>query len=96
MLHRTTVRATAYDNESGSWAVQLLCDNVKKTVSCKHLVLATGVGYQGPHMPELPGVERYTGVNVHSAAYKNAKLLAEQGVKVRYYLHLHRDSDSNP
>ncbi|CZR63123.1 related to flavoprotein involved in K+ transport [Phialocephala subalpina] len=81
VLHRTTVKATAYDNESRSWALQLLCDKAEKTVSCKHLVLATGVGFQGPYMPELPGVGQYKGINMHSASYKNARLLAERGVK---------------
>ncbi|KAF4629510.1 hypothetical protein G7Y89_g8635 [Cudoniella acicularis] len=81
VLHRTTVKATAYDNESGSWALQLLCDKAEKTVSCKHLVLATGVGFQGPYMPELLGVGQYEGVNIHSTNYKSASLLAEQGVQ---------------
>lgn len=82
MLHLTTVKATTYDNESRSWALQLLCDQAEKTVSCKHLILATGVGFQSPYMPELLGAGRYGGVNMHSTSYKNATLLAERGVKV--------------
>lgn len=90
-MHRTTVKATAYDNESELWTLQLLCGKVEKTVSCKHLVLATGVGFRGPYMPEISDVTLYRGINIHSDNYKNAKLLAEQGVKVSspLYLHLH-------
>lgn len=82
VLHNTTIKTTTCDEEGRLWALQLLCDKVEKTVSCKHLVVATGAGFRGTYMPELPGVEQYTGVNIHSDGYKNAKILAEQGIKV--------------
>jgi len=81
VLHRTTVKATTYDDESKSWALQLLCGGAEKAVSCKHLVLATGVGFQGPYMTDIPSVGLYGGVNIHSVSYKNAKKLVGQGVK---------------
>jgi cation diffusion facilitator CzcD-associated flavoprotein CzcO len=65
-----------------SWNLQLACHDTEKTVSCKHLVLATGVGFQGACVPQLPGIELYGGVNIHSTSYKNAKLLMQKGVKV--------------
>ncbi|KUJ18522.1 FAD/NAD(P)-binding domain-containing protein [Mollisia scopiformis] len=81
VLHCTTVNATTFDNRSKSWTIKLLRNTVEKTVTCKHLVLATGVGFQGPYMPKLPGIEKYGGINIHSTSYKNASLLAEGGVK---------------
>jgi cation diffusion facilitator CzcD-associated flavoprotein CzcO len=97
VLHRTTVKATAYDDTTKSWTLQLLHDKANKTVSCKQLVLATGVGLQGPYMPDLPDNWCYRGVNIHSTAYKNAKLLAEQGVKVSLlpFPPFHRNSHGN-
>ncbi|KAH8646369.1 hypothetical protein BGZ60DRAFT_465011 [Tricladium varicosporioides] len=81
VLHRTTVKGTSYDIENSTWALQLFCDKADKTISCKHLVVATGAGFRGTYMPELSGVEHYAGVNIHSDSYKNAKELAEQGVR---------------
>jgi cation diffusion facilitator CzcD-associated flavoprotein CzcO len=89
VLHNTTAKATAFDDESKSWALQVLSGGTEKTVSCKHLVLATGVGFQGPYKPEVPGAGLYGGVDIHSVSYKNAKKLVEQGVKVRLPLNLH-------
>jgi cation diffusion facilitator CzcD-associated flavoprotein CzcO len=83
VLHSTTVKATEFDEESKSWNLQLLSSGAERAVSCKHVVLATGAGLQGPYVPDIPGVELYGGVNMHSVSYKSGKELAGQGVKVR-------------
>lgn len=82
ILHQTTVAATQYNNENGRWMLKLLCENAERTLSCKHLVLATGAGYQEAYMPEIPGIEHYVGINIHSTDYKNARQLAKRGAKV--------------
>ncbi|PQE06767.1 flavin-containing monooxygenase protein [Rutstroemia sp. NJR-2017a BBW] len=81
VLHSTTVKATAFDEESKLWDLQLLSGEDERAVSCKHVVLATGAGLQGPYVPDIPGIELYGGVNMHSVSYKSAKKLAGQGVK---------------
>lgn len=80
--HCTTIKSTKYDGTRKRWTVLLSTKDGEKALSCTHLVLATGAGFQGPHMPDIPGAEQYGGISIHSAKYKNAEDLAEVGVKV--------------
>jgi cation diffusion facilitator CzcD-associated flavoprotein CzcO len=82
ILHRTTVTAAKYDSQNKLWSLKILHEDSKKALSCKHLVLATGSGFQGAYRPEIPGRAEYTGINIHSTDYKNAKQLVARGVKV--------------
>ncbi|KAI9712011.1 MAG: hypothetical protein M1820_001719 [Bogoriella megaspora] len=45
------------------------------------LMTATGIGSGKPYLPPMEGLHLYKGISVHSAQYRNAQILAEQGVK---------------
>ncbi|KAL3433677.1 hypothetical protein BDV09DRAFT_186420 [Aspergillus tetrazonus] len=67
-LQSAEIQWTEYDELAKKWTIA-------------HLVLATGIGSQKPNMPYIAEPHIYKGISVHSAEYKNAKLLKEQGVK---------------
>ncbi|OHE93551.1 hypothetical protein CORC01_11148 [Colletotrichum orchidophilum] len=83
VLHRTSIAATEYDQTSKTWRVELATDNIRRTLSCKCMVLATGgAGFAGPApLPDLPGQESFKGPNIHSAQYRNASDLVSSGAK---------------
>lgn len=80
VLHSTTIRSTSYDPERKKWTLTLSPSG--KGIECKHIVLCTGIGSWAPHVPEIPGLETYQGVAIHSADFKNGRELAARGVKV--------------
>ncbi|WP_081481579.1 NAD(P)-binding domain-containing protein [Paenibacillus elgii] len=38
----------------------------------KHIIAATG-GFSRPYLPQIPGVEQFQGMNLHSKDYQNPK-----------------------
>lgn len=51
-----------------------------------HLVQATGLGSSKPDFPYMEDESLYAGIRLHSTQYRNAELLAEQGIKVRMFI----------
>ncbi len=90
VIHGTKVKATSFDGSNKTWTVNLTTQAAVKTVHCKHLALATGIGSWVPHIPAIPNGDAYSGTVMHSHHYKNAERLATQGVKVGATQSLHR------
>ncbi|KAK1622575.1 hypothetical protein BDP81DRAFT_333860 [Colletotrichum phormii] len=83
VLHRTTIAATQYDEENKTWSVEIQTADLRRTLTCKCMVLATGgAGFAGPApLPDLPGLESFKGPNMHSASYRTASDLVAAGAK---------------
>lgn len=81
-IHSVKVQSTEYDEVAKKWHVTFASPAGQRRATSKHLVMATGIGSQKPNMPQIAEPQLYKGINVHSAEYKNAKLLREQGAKV--------------
>ncbi len=79
------IQSTLYDQEAKQWTVKFQTLSGEKTVVCKQLVQATGIGSARPYLPPMSNGDLFKGINLHSAEYKNAKLLVEQGAKVGPY-----------
>lgn len=80
----TTVKSTTYNTIDKNWTCQLETagQSGSKTIISKHLVQATGIGSGTPYMPSIQNEDLFAGLSLHSTYYRNARLLAEQGVKV--------------
>lgn len=86
MVNSAKILSTRFDGASKLWTVSFSTPNGEHTVMSKHLVQATGIGSQMPHIPAIANKETFGGVNIHSSGYKNAKEMAQQGVKVSCYI----------
>lgn len=82
ILHSSAMEGASFHKATKTWKIKLRTPSGPKTVKAKHLVQATGIGGAEPYVPELPGEKAYQGVNIHSAEYKNPKVLSDKGVKV--------------
>lgn len=67
--------------EDGRWRVEFDAPYGARTAVAKHLVQATGIGSQIPHIPSIPEPQAYNGIAIHSSQYKNPGVLKNQGVK---------------
>jgi len=81
VLLGTTVQSTSFNSETKKWNLKLAPSG--KTVFGGQLVLATGICSWAPHVPEIEAEGIYQGINVHSHHFKNGRVLAEKGAKVR-------------
>ncbi|KAL4758709.1 monooxygenase [Aspergillus foveolatus] len=80
-LHSAEIQWTEYDELAKKWTIAFQTPAGQRKAISSHLVLATGIGSQKPNMPYIAEPHIYKGISIHSAEYKNAKLLKEQGVK---------------
>jgi cation diffusion facilitator CzcD-associated flavoprotein CzcO len=80
----TTIQSAIYNTSEKVWTIRLKTKNESgiRTVMSRHLVQATGLGSGKPHLPPMEDNHLYKGLAVHSAHYRNAQMMAEQGVKV--------------
>ena len=62
------------------WIVNFQTPAGVYTVVARHLVQATGIGSQKPHLPIIKDEHLFSGINIHSKYYKSAKGLQNQGV----------------
>ncbi|MQA04914.1 MAG: NAD(P)-binding protein [Streptosporangiales bacterium] len=79
---RTEVLAAAYDDESATW--QLRTRNsagVEETLTVNAVISAVGQ-LNEPNYPDLPGMDRYAGVAMHSARWDTGVELAGKRVGV--------------
>lgn len=83
ILHSSAAEGSSFNKITQTWTVRIRTPTGPKTVTAKHLVQATGIGGNEPYVPEIPGAELYTGVNIHSVGYKNPRTLSDKGAKVR-------------
>ncbi|KAL5044159.1 hypothetical protein BDW71DRAFT_209566 [Aspergillus fruticulosus] len=81
ILHSSRIQWTEYDEVEKKWTITFQTPAGQRKVISKHLVLATGIGSQKPNMPHIEEPHLYKGVSIHSAEYRNAKVLRENGVE---------------
>ena len=75
VLLSSSIKSTAYDYILKKWTLKLVCPGGEKTIVCKQLVQATGVGSRVPYLPKIENEGKYKGISMHSAEFKNAKQL---------------------
>ncbi|KAJ0305368.1 hypothetical protein Brms1b_010824 [Colletotrichum noveboracense] len=83
ILHQSSIVATSYDAGKKLWSVKI-ADGVRgceRVVTCRSLVVATGAGFSGINVPDLPGRDKFRGSIVHSTAYGNGQQLVDAGAK---------------
>lgn len=85
MITSAKIQSTIYDQSARRWTVKFQTPSGLHTVVSKHLVQATGLGSQKPYLPPIADSHLYKGISVHSAEYKSATQLREQGVKVSHF-----------
>lgn len=78
------IQSTLYDQAAKRWTIKFQTPAGERTAFSKHLVQATGIGSQKLYLPPMADSHLYKGISIHSAGYKNATQLREQGVKVSY------------
>ncbi|KAI1073739.1 FAD/NAD(P)-binding domain-containing protein [Whalleya microplaca] len=81
IITSVNVQSTIYDQVAKQWVVKFNTPNGDKKAVCKQLVCATGISSSKPYVPSITDEHLYKGVSLHSAQFKNAKLLVEQGAK---------------
>ncbi|WP_424929749.1 NAD(P)/FAD-dependent oxidoreductase [Amaricoccus tamworthensis] len=65
---RTEVRKADFDEETGTWTVEVDRDGEKVTLRPTQLVLATGMSGK-PNMPTFPGMDSFKGTIQHSSQH---------------------------
>lgn len=81
VINSARIVSTQYDKLTRRWNVKFSRDGKDSTVTCQHLVQATGIGSQKPFVPSIKNKELYKGISLHSSEYKSATQLKKQGVK---------------
>jgi cation diffusion facilitator CzcD-associated flavoprotein CzcO len=71
----TTLESGSWDEGSKTWTlnVRRRHDATIQTLTCRHVVMATGGGGQIPIMPTYPGRDEFQGTVLHSADYRSAE-----------------------
>jgi cation diffusion facilitator CzcD-associated flavoprotein CzcO len=68
----TEMAGATYEESSRTWSATLRsADGSKRTVRCRHIVLALGASGGLPQVPELAGSDAFAGEIIHSSAFKN-------------------------
>ncbi|XP_039822209.1 probable indole-3-pyruvate monooxygenase YUCCA11 [Panicum virgatum] len=81
--YRTSVESAAYDEGAGRWVVAArdTAAGTEIRYAARFLVVATGENGVGS-VPEIPGLESFTGEAVHSSAYRSGRRYAGRRVLV--------------
>ncbi|TDZ35577.1 putative indole-3-pyruvate monooxygenase YUCCA4 [Colletotrichum spinosum] len=72
VLYNTEVTRATYDEETKKYTVEVSTPEGTKTLSAKHVVLATGVFGDKPIIPTFPGQDKFKGQIYHSKYHKSA------------------------
>jgi hypothetical protein len=68
----TALTGARYDEASRTWSAALrMADGSERLMTCRHIILATGVSGGRPHIPVLPGSDEFEGEILHSSKFKN-------------------------
>lgn len=86
------IQSTTYNKLTNQWKIKVETPTKIITVIAKHVVQATGIGSQKPHVPILANAHDYKGIAIHSSDYRNGQRLVNQGVKVSRDLLFARNS----
>ncbi|KIW34504.1 uncharacterized protein PV07_01280 [Cladophialophora immunda] len=69
-----TLESGSWDEGRRTWTLLVhRADGSTQSLTCRHVVMATGGGGQIPIMPQYPGREVFQGTVLHSAEYKSAE-----------------------
>lgn len=82
-LYQRSVELANYDEESKKWIVKarnIVSDEIEE-YKAKFLILATGEA-SNPFIPEIEGLNTFTGEVIHSTRYKNGKPYGDKNVLV--------------
>jgi len=71
----TTCDSASYDTERGLWDVKVNRDGRQTALTPRHLVFCTG-GYGPPRHIYWPGAAAFSGIRMHSSAYKDGRAYA--------------------
>ncbi|KAJ6095463.1 monooxygenase [Penicillium sp. IBT 16267x] len=82
MVNSAKIQFAQYDETTKRWKIDFQTPLGQRTAVSKQLVLATGIGSQKANLPTIADKEIYRGTSIHSARYKNATALKEQGANV--------------
>jgi lysine/ornithine N-monooxygenase len=74
----TSADVTTVDRRGDRWAVRL---RVGATLEARTLVVATGI-VANPHVPDIPGRDRFTGRVIHSVSYRRPEGMTGRRVLV--------------
>ncbi|OAP65007.1 hypothetical protein AYL99_00979 [Fonsecaea erecta] len=70
----TTLESGSWDEGSKRWTLHIRhADGSTQSLTCRHVIMATGGGGQIPIMPQYPGRDIFEGTVLHSAEYKSAE-----------------------
>lgn len=76
-----SVEQVVYDETNKLWSIVVEAAGERRTLTARVLVLATGY-LSRPKLPDIPGVERFAGKLIHSAAWDHDYPLAGKRVAV--------------
>ncbi|PRC42270.1 monooxygenase, partial [Mycobacterium sp. ITM-2017-0098] len=77
----TTVRGANFDDAQGFWHVALDTAGVESSVTARYLVNASGA-LTVPNLPDIAGVESFTGVTMHTARWDHEQDLRGKHVAI--------------
>ncbi|KAF9641523.1 putative flavin-containing monooxygenase protein [Lasiodiplodia theobromae] len=81
IINSAKIVSAKYDQSTQQWTVKFETPAGLRTAVSKHLVQATGIGSQKPYVPPMADQDKYKGISIHSAQFKNGKELADKGAK---------------
>jgi cation diffusion facilitator CzcD-associated flavoprotein CzcO len=72
----------SYDEEAGTWTVSVRRDDgTERTLHPKHVCMATG-GSGIPNVPDLPGLDEFSGTKLHASQFRDGRDFNGQNVLV--------------
>lgn len=77
----TSLKDAAFDDAARTWTVTVDQAGADRVLHPRHVVLSTGVSGI-PHVPEVPGLEEFTGPVLHSSRYTTGSSFAGKRVVV--------------
>ncbi|KAL2878300.1 hypothetical protein SGCOL_006269 [Colletotrichum sp. CLE4] len=81
VVNSAKIMSTTFNQASKLYTVTFWSPTGRRVAVARHLIQATGIGSQKPHMPPMADANLYKGVSVHSTVYRNVKDLKMLGVK---------------
>jgi cation diffusion facilitator CzcD-associated flavoprotein CzcO len=80
----TNLEKADFNQDLKNWTIRLKCsDGSERRMTCKHLVVATGVSGSVPHVPEIPGLEEFKGTVIHSSEFeKGGRYVGKRAIVV--------------
>lgn len=70
----TELLGSKYDEETKTWTASVRRpEGVERQITCKHLVVATGVSGSIPNVPDIAGIKEFAGEVKHSSQYTSGR-----------------------